>query len=138
MKGVRIAVVLAAVAWAGAAAPAGAEELMIELRVELTSLPDEVLYGGVDCDVFAADRRTVVGRGQRDMGLRDGAWSGRVPVLISPAPGRTLGEAKHYACALKLVTPGGERITPSRSASQPWARPKPGTAFTVGGRGDIP
>ena len=110
----RLVTALAAVT-IGLPAPALAADFTFTVPVELASLPAEINYGWVNCELAIREPgRAARSAGNAGQGFRisGGAHRSEVTVAVNAAPGIEPARVTHYKCYLVLDgTLRGERVS---------------------------
>ena len=137
-QSIRNALSAIALAVAGCAVTvARADELVINVPVELEAMEPEVHTVQVSCYVHGASDGVRLGRGEASVPMPEsGDFSGvvRVPILL--LPGKDQQDARGYVCS--LMFPGGSSMEAERDRGNPGAQPSPGTTPVLQIRGVLP
>jgi hypothetical protein len=120
-----------------AAAGARAEDLVINVPVELEAMEPEVHSVQVSCYVHGEVDGVRMGYGDASAPMpEDGDFHGVVRVPIVLLPGKDSRDARGYVCS--LMFPGGTTMAQERDRGTPGAQPSPGTTPVLQIRGVFP
>jgi len=128
-----------AAALIGAAAAAIAEDIVINVPVELEAMEPEVHTVLVSCYVHGAagSDGPRIGFGEASVPMPEsGDFNGVVRVPITLDAGKERREARGYVCS--LMFPGGATMEAERDRGTPGAQPSPGTTPVLQIRGALP
>jgi len=122
-----------------AVAGAPAEDLVINVPVELEAMEPEVHSVQVACYVHASGDGAAARMGEGEARLpmpESGDFNGVVRVPIALLPGKERRNARGYVCS--LMFPGGSTMEAERDRGTPSAQPSPGTLPVLQIRGMLP
>lgn len=123
------------------AAPAMAEDFVIEVPVKLERLMNDVGEVMVSCEAMDPDE-SVIGSGQQKAPIVDGAFDGKLTVSFDADYGKNPFDATRYRCTMRLrQISGREYRIPQGEEEEPdwpiWARAKQGTDLVYQVEGEL-